>query len=272
MKKILIAVGVLAGCAGMAGIGHADTLTGKVVDVNAEGNAITLATEADASGKPAEYKIVWDEDRQDLQQLEQCRIGDTLTVDADQNPVSRNYKVTAVRSPLAAIDRALRTGEQAIRGEVKEINTEANSMLLTSEEKDEAGQPIEYRVVWDDSNTEVRDKLEKANMGDNIAVRADQNVVSRNWKANVVLGPVEGMMAGDDAKTLSGEVRQVDPERNFIVLGTTDEQGRAVERKIVWDKDFKDQARLENARIGERLSVRADQNFISRNWKVKSIG
>ena len=72
------------------------------------------------------------------------------------------------------------------------------------------------------------------------------------------------------SRTASG--MQVDAGKNFILLRITDAQGRMQERRIVWDKDFAEQARLENARIGDQLSVRADRNPITRNWKVKSLG
>lgn len=270
MKKSIF--GALALWLAMAGTGHADTLSGKVKDIDTKGNTLTLASAPDVQGESKEYQLVWDEERMDLLALERAAVGDFLTVDAEQNAISRNWKVNSAQGgPLAGVENAIRSDERTLRGEVRSVDPAGNVIVLASSEKDENGLLIEHRVVWDDSNENVREKLEKAEIGDDLSVTASQNPISRNWKATALPGAFAAMGQGGE-QTLTGEVKSVDPEKNVIVLTTTEPSGDVEERKLVWDKDFRDQARLENAKIGERLSVRADQNFITRNWNVKSLG
>jgi ribosomal protein S17 len=178
--------------------------------------------------------------------------------------------LAAVLSVFAGTSYAdpLSTEEQTISGEIRNIDTGGNALTLATQ--DASGQPMEYKVVWDESNADVRDALQKHKVGDNITLTAQKNVVTQNWKATALVGPIKALAEGD-IQTLTGEVKSVDTEKNFIVLNTTDKDGKPVERKIVWDNDFPHQAKLENARIGEHLSVRADENILSRNWKVKAI-
>ena len=270
MKKILWPTLAVLGIFTLAGTASAATLSGKVTSVDAQGNSLMLATERTASTEPAEYKLVWDDNIADGQKLENARVGEILTVDAEQNAVTRNWNVQRIGGALADAENAvLRTDDQIINGKIRSIDASTNAMVLVSENVGTPGE-TEFRVVWDDSDVEVRDRLEKSAVGDTITLTADQNKATRNWKAKSVAGSVKAFVEGD-VQTLVGQVKAVDPERNYIVLTTTDETGKQVERKIVWDNDFKQQAKLEGARIGQRLSVRADQNMVTRNWKVKAI-
>jgi hypothetical protein len=272
MKKFTFAAFTAFLVLGLAGIAHADTLSGKVTSVDTGGNSLTLASDPGPDNKAQEYKLVWDDDLADITALEGASLGDTLTVNAEQNVITRNWKVTSASGGYAARASDMIQGdERMISGEIRSIDPNDNSLTLASKDLDETGQPLEYRVVWDDANANVREKIEKSEVGDNISLSATQNVISRNWKANSIAGRFEAMGEGD-VRTLTGEVKRVDPEKNFLVLSTTDDSGKAVERKVVWDKDFQEQAELENAQIGEQISVRADQNFFTRNWKVQSLG
>ena len=272
MNKNLFIASVIALVFGVTGTSYADTLMGKVTSIDQEGNAITLTSESPNSTERKEHKLVWDADMAESQQLENARIDQILTVDAEQNAVTRNWKVRSVRGPAAAAEQALlRTDERIISGEVAEFDLAGRSLLLRSKELDNNNQPAQYRVVWDATNTNVTEKLQNAKIGDNLTLAADQNVITKNWKANSISGPIRAMAQGD-VHTIAGQVKEVNRDKNFIVLNTTSPSGKADEQKIVWDDDFKQQARLENAKVGEHLSVRADQNMLTRNWKVTAIG
>jgi hypothetical protein len=271
MKKIMIMTVASFAMLAMARAGYADTLTGTVKSINPGGNAMTIVSQANQNGEATEYKLVWDKDFAQLAPLENARIGQPITVEATQNAVTRNWKVASVGNAVETAQNALLRGrEQTLNGEVTDIDTGARSLTITSKDTDENGNPMRYKVVWDSDNPNVRERLEKARVGDRLTVRAEQNVISRNWKATSIAGPIAAMGARD-VKTISGEVTKVNPEKNYLVLSTTDQNGKQVERKIVWSKDFAEQAKLETARIGQHLSVQADQNMITRNWRVKSL-
>ena len=271
MNKNSFIVAVAAFLFGLAGTAYADTLIGKVVSIDQGGNTITLVSEADNSSDRKEYKLVWEDSLAEIQQLENANIGQILTVDAEQNALLRDWKVKSVRGPLAATEEALlRTDDRVINGEILEIDIAGRSLVLRSKDSNDKGQPIQHRIVWDASSENVFEKLNKAKVGDNITLTADQNVITKNWKARSIAGPIEAMVEGD-VRTLTGEVRQVDRDKNFIVLSTTDPSGKAHDNKIVWDDDFKQQAKLEGAKVGDRLSVLADQNMITRNWRVTAL-
>jgi TusA-related sulfurtransferase len=271
MNRNLFIASFAALTLGLAGTGYADTLSGKVSSVDQGGNAITLSSPTNNAGENKEHKLVWDDSLAESQQLENAQIGQTLTVDAEQNAISRNWKVNSVRGPLSAVEKAISTDSRTLSGEVVEFDLAGRSLLLRSKESDDKGQPMQYRVVWDATNSNVHEKLQKAKIGDNLTVTADQNMITKNWKANSITGAIAAMVQGD-VHTVAGEVKQVDRDKNFIVLSTIDaSSGKTAEKKITWDDDFKQQAKLENAKIGERLSVRADQNMVTRTWKVTAL-
>ena len=268
-KTIFTATAVLL--LAWSGTGHADMLSGKVESIDNNGNSLTLVNESKTTSERQEYKLVWEASQAEAPALQASHVGDFLTVTAEQNPVTRNWRVQSLGGPVASAEqKLLQTAEQTISGDIRELNIPGNSLVLVSDDKDSSGNPIEYHVVWDDSNTNVREHLEKAKIDDDLTLTADQNIVTKNWKAKSIAGPIKAMAEGD-IHTLTGQVKEVDPNKNFIVLATTDDEGRAADKKIVWDNDFKQQSKLENAKIGEHLSVRADQNMVTRNWKVQAI-
>ena len=272
MKEFIsstIFVGLLFG---LTSIVQADTLTGKVKSVDQEGNALTIVSEPSSDGKTVDYNLVWDTTLQDLKSLENAKIGELVIVEAEQNPISRNWKVIAIKGPLSEAEhKFLKTAERMIKGEVREINTSGNSLMLVSEETDANGQRLEYHVVWDETNANVRDHLQKTRVGDKLSLMADQNKLTHNWEAKSIAGPIESITTGS-VQTLIGEVKKVDADKNSLIMNTVDASGHTVERKIVWEKNFREQDKLENAKIGEHLTVQADQNILTRNWKVKAIG
>ncbi len=271
MIKNLVATSLTMVFLGFSGAVHAETLIGKVTSIDQKDNSITLVSESNTSSDRKESKIGWDENLVDVQRLEDAQIGQIVTVDAEQNAITRNWKVKSVGGALAVTEKALlRTDERTISGEILEIDHAGNSLLLRSKDRDDKGQQLQQRVVWDNSNESASERLGKAKVGDNITLTADQNVITKNWKASSLAGPI-GAMADGDIRTLTGEVRKVDSNKNFIVLTTTDPSGKTSEQTIVWDNDFKQQAKLENAKVGEHLSVRADQNMLTRNWRVTSL-
>ncbi len=268
MKKTLWTLALLLAC---AGTGYADTLSGQVREIDTAGNSLTLVAQRADSTEPAEYKVVWDDEFAEAARLESARAGDTLVLNAEQNPVTRNWKAIGVGGALAAAENnLLRTEDQTISGKILNIDTAGRRLVLSSENVDAAGEPIQYAVVWDEASGDIREQLQKASVGDKLTLRADQNVVTKNWKAKSIAGPIEAMTKGG-VHMLSGQVKSVDASKNFIVLNTTDASGAAVEQKLVWDEDFTQQAKLESAKVGEMLKVHADQNMITRNWKVKAI-
>lgn len=271
MKKYAFTAAVASLLLSLSSIAHADTLTGQVQEIDTAGRSIKMVSVGGSEAQATEYKVVWDETLLDAPKLQSTRVGDALTLDATQNPITQNWKVNSVRGPLSAVDNALHPGsERMISGEITTIDLPGNSLVLISEDMDGDGKRIEYRVVWDNTNVNVRNRLEKSKIGDNISLEGDRNVVTGNWKAVSVAGPIESLAAKND-HVLVGEVKRVEPEKNFILLSTTDESGREAERKLVWDKDFAEQARLENAQIGQKLSVQADRNVLTGNWKVKAL-
>ncbi len=272
MKKYMVIAAIMAFYLGLAGTVYADTITGKVVSVDQGGNTLTLVSESDNSSDRKEQKLVWDNDLADIQKLESANIGQTLTVNAEQNVITRSWKVKSVGGQMAAVENAfLRTDDQILSGEIVEMDRAGRSLTLRSNDNDDKGQPIQHRIVWDISSDNVLDKLDNAKVGDKITLTADQNIITKNWKAKSIAGAMQAMATGD-IRLITGEVREVNSDKNFIVLYTTDSTGKSGDQKIVWDDDFKQQATLENAKIGERISVHADQNMITRNWKVSAIG
>jgi ribosomal protein S17 len=271
MNKNMLVASIAALFIGLAGTVHAETLIGKVVSIDQNSNSMTLASNSDNSSGIQSYKIVWDESLAEIQQLKNARMGQIVTVDADQNPISRSWKVTSVGGALAIAEKALlRTDGRTVSGEIIAIDRSNHTMLLRTKDMDDKGILIEQHIVWDTENQSVTDKLNKASIGDSITLTADQNVITKNWKVSSIAGPIEAMRT-NDIRLLTGEVRQINSDKNFIVLYTTNMPGKATEQTIVWDNDFKQQAKLENAKIGDQLSVRADQNMITRNWKVASL-
>lgn len=266
-KWIVLSAAFLSGA---AGIGYADTISGRVKDIDIPNRSITVIAEPSEIASSANYKLVWDADLADSARLNRVSVGEFLSVEADQNAITRNWKVTTVRGPLATLEDAASSEKRVIEGKIQSIDTAARSLVLLSGERDASGNMIDYRVVWDDSNTKVDDRLVHAKVGDNLSLKADQNQITRNWKADAVVGPVKGLMT-PDVKTITGEVRSVDPGKNSIVLRVTDASGKTTDKTLVWDKDFRDQAKLDSLRTGDRLTVRADQNALTRNWKVKSL-
>ncbi len=74
------------------------------------------------------------------------------------------------------------------------------------------------------------------------------------------------------AETLSGQVQSVDTAGNSLILqGIAGPQGKESQYKIVWDEKIQGGEALENAQVGEEVTVDAKQNFFTRNWKVKEI-
>ncbi|MBP9733099.1 MAG: hypothetical protein KBD07_01835 [Candidatus Omnitrophica bacterium] len=107
-----------------------------------------------------------------------------------------------------------------------------------------------------------------------MTVDAEQSPVTRNWKVMSVGGSTaaaEKQMTQADGSAITGEVRQVDSEANSIVLFATGPSGQAGNMTIVWDNGLKQQMKLENAKVGDQLSILANQNMVTRNWKVVSI-
>lgn len=266
-KWMLLTAAFLLGTAGAA---WADTISGKVTDVNVPGRSITLISEPGEAAS-ASYTLVWESDFADAASLRRTQVGSFLSVDATQNPVTRHWRVTNVRGPMAAAEDLISSDQRVLEGKVTSIDVPAHRLTLLSMQADASGKAVEYQVVWDESNADVRNRLAKAEVGDKLALKADQNRITRNWKATSVVGPVKEMIQRD-VKTITGEIKEIDPAGNYIVLLTIDSSGERVERKIVWDKDFRDQGRLESLKVGDRLSVRASQNAVTRNWKVKAIG
>jgi len=271
MKRTLLTILAVTFSLAAAGVSHADTISGKVKDIDTAGNSITLVSEPGETTAAGEYGLVWEKNMPDAARLEKAHMGEFLSVDAEQNPLTRNWKVTAVRGPLAEVENAISSQEREISGEIREMDLNGNSLLLVTTEADASGKMIEYHVVWDNSNANVRDRILNAKIGENISFMADQNKITRNWKANSIVGPVKDLVRGD-VKTITGEIESINPAKNSLVLRTTDVSGKTIDRKIVWDEDFKEQAKLESLRVGDRLSVRADQNMLTRNWKVKALG
>ncbi len=269
MKRSLLIVLAMMFSLGAAGVSYADTLSGKIQKIDTAENEITLVSN-DERGTD-DHRLVWEDSLPDSERLEKANIGDFISVDADYKPLLLHWQVTSIRGPLAGAENAISTNERMIEGEIRSLDIPGNSLVLVSTKADASGKMTEYKVVWDDSNTKVRDRLEKAKVGDSISLSADQNKLTRNWKANSIEGLVEDMVQRD-IKTITGEVTSVDPAKNYLVLRAADPSGKMVDRKVVWDDDFKDQDRLESLRVGDRLSVRADQNMVTRNWKVKALG
>lgn len=269
-RSILTALAVLFSWAA-AGVGYADTINGKIKDIDTEGNAITLLSEPGETAAAAEYKLVWEANLPDSERLHTAHVGEFLSVDAEKNPVTQNWKVTSVKGPLAEVVNAISSEERMISGQIRNLDISGNALTLTTSDADVSGKASEYRVVWDDSNTDVRKKISNAKIGDSLSLMADQNKITRNWKANSIVGPVEGLVQAD-VKTVTGEIKSVNFSRNSLVLRTIETSGKIVDRTIVWDKDFKESAKIEGMHIGDRLSVRADQNMLTRNWKVKALG
>ncbi len=256
---------------GLAGTVHAETLIGKVNSIDQAGNSITLVSEEANSSGTKDHKLVWDENLAEKMQLKNAQMGQIMTVDAEQNLITRTWKVNSVGGALAIAEKTLLSSDdRTISGEILEIDHAGNWLSLRSKGMDEKGQSVQNRVVWDTSNQSVSESLGKNKVGDNITLTASQNIITKNWKVSSVAGMIEAMAKGD-IQTLAGEVRKVDNDKNFIVLFTTDLSGKTGEKTIVWDNDFKQQTKLENAKVGDHLSVRADQNMITRNWKVTSL-
>jgi hypothetical protein len=273
MNKNIFIASVLGLFLGMSGTAQAETLTGNVTSIDQGGKSIMLVSESDNSSDTKSYKIMWDDKLAENQRLSltNVRVGQAMTVDADQNPITRSWKVTSVGGSMDVAEKTLlRANGMTLAGEIIEIDQAKNTLLLRSKDLDDQGEFIEHRLGWDTSNASVTRGLSEAEVGDDITLAADQNVVTRSWKITSISGPIASMLGGD-ARTLTGEVRKVDIDKNSIVLYTTNPSGTAGEQTIVWDNDFKQQARLEGAKVGDRLSVRADQNMITRNWKVSSL-
>ncbi len=272
MRRSILTVLAVMFLLGAMGVGYADTISGKVKEIDTTENSITLVSKpGETAAMPVEYKLVWDAKLPDSARLETAHVGEFLSVDAERNPVTQNWKVTTVRGPLAAVENAVSSDERMIEGKIRDLDTHDNSLVLVSTEADVSGKIIEYHVVWDDSNTNVRNRLAKAKIGDKLSLVADQNKITRNWKANSIVGPIRELIHVD-VKTITGEVKSIEPAEHYLTLRTTDASGKTVDRKIVWDKNFADKAKLENMRVGDRLSVRANQNMLTRNWKVKALG
>ncbi len=271
MNKRISVVAMAALFMGMSGIVHAETVMGKVVSIDQEGNSLKLVSDKEHSSGTKEYTVVWDKDLAEVQQLRDARIGQIMTMDAEQELVSRNWKVKSVGGVLAIAEKKLlRTDSVALSGEIVEINPAEHWLMLQSKDKDDQGQPVTHRVVWSETNESAAKKLDNAKVGENITVNADQHVITKNWKVTSVAGLMETLQKSD-IRTLTGEVRSVDSDKNVIVLYTKDPTGKAGEETVVWSDDFKQQAKLENAKIGDQLSVRADQNMITRHWNVTAI-
>lgn len=107
-NKLMASVAVLV--LGLAGTAHADLLIGKVVDIDQRGKSIILNSDVANVSRIKSYEIVWDESLAEIQHLKKVQMGETLAVEAGQDPVSRKWIVNAVGGPQAAAEReALRT-------------------------------------------------------------------------------------------------------------------------------------------------------------------
>ena len=94
MKKLLWALAAFS--LAWAGTSYADVLSGQIKDIDTGGNALTLTSPRADTGEQTEYKVVWDDDLQQAIKLENAKVGERLSVHADQNMFTRNWKVKAI--------------------------------------------------------------------------------------------------------------------------------------------------------------------------------
>lgn len=119
----LVAIGLSGSTA------YAMQLTGRILEVNTGGNAIKLQI-VNPEGKTDDVKLVWDDDLPGLQKLENAKPGDEITVEAEQNAITRNYKVTALPGTAEAMGQAIDDAGRA-------------AAEATGEAAEDAGQAVE---------------------------------------------------------------------------------------------------------------------------------
>ncbi len=143
MKKILWTMAfVLA----WAGTSYADTISGKIKDIDTGGNALTLISDrADNAGNPSEYKVVWDDNLADAARLENAHAGETIVLDAQKNPVTQNWKAQSVGGGMASAEKSfLRTDDQTISGKVLSIDQNGRRLVIESGDRDANGKQAQY--------------------------------------------------------------------------------------------------------------------------------
>src|SRR5687768_380853 len=97
MSKLIAAAFLAAACMAAGGDAYAETIIGKVAEVNANSNFIRVDRTTDA-GEPESIRLAVapDTELRGINSLAEIEVGEEITVDADQNFLTRRWSANAI--------------------------------------------------------------------------------------------------------------------------------------------------------------------------------